>query len=218
MQARIIGFVVTTVAAATFVAAQQPAQSGGQQPQAAGPQPAYEQQLVTVEGCLRRERVPEELTREVAGDPEGPAIFVLVNADVRSRIDTKPGSDPATAEPRVLGPAAIQNEKLGLPVDRVPENTPGQTDQPASPVVEGSPTPAVNRYLVQGLPDDRLKLFTGQRVTMTGQFEPPVATVEPDVAAAEPVGTTGADRWPGNLPRFRATSVKPVPGICVPKP
>jgi hypothetical protein len=214
MQARIVGSFVAVLAASAVAAAQ-----GVAPQQGAGAQPAYEQQMVTVEGCLERERAPEEVAREVAGDPERGAVFVLVDTDVRSRIDTKPGTAPAE-DPRVLGPAGIQNERLGLPVEGVTdEPTDAAGQQQASPAVEGAPTPAADRYLVQGLPDDRLKPFAGQRVALTGQFEPPVAAVDPDVAAAEPVGTTGVEeRWPGNLPRFLATSVKPVPGICVPKP
>jgi hypothetical protein len=215
MQARIVGSFVAVLAASALGAAQTVAPPT----QGSGAQPAYEQQIVTVEGCLERERAPEEVARQLAGDPDRAAVYVLVDTDVRSRIDTKPGTAPAD-DPRVLGPAGIQNERLGLPVEGgADEATDAAGEQRASPAVEGAPTPAADRYIVQGLPDDRLKPFAGQRVAMTGQFEPPVAAVDPDVAAAEPVGTAGVEeRWPGNLPRFVATSVKPVPGICVPKP
>jgi hypothetical protein len=217
MRTQIAGSIVATFAATALVSAYAVASSAAQQA-AARPQPAYEQQLVTVEGCLRRERAPEETARELAADPETSAIFVLAEAQLRSRIDTKPGTDPEAADDRVLGPAGIQSERVGLPVDGVSDSDPRQAKEPASPAVEGAPTPAADRYVVLGLPDARLKPFAGQRVVMTGQFDPPAAATEPSGDPAAPVGTSGADRWPANLPQFRATSVKPVPGVCVPKP
>jgi hypothetical protein len=134
------------------------------------------------------------------------------------RIDTTPGAAPA-ADPRVPGPAGIQSERVGLPVDHPAPGDDKSAERERARTIEGSPTPAIDRYVVAGLPDDRLKPFAGQRVALTGQFEPAAAAIDPAAAAAAPVGTTGAaERWPGNLPRFRATTVKPVPGICVPKP
>jgi hypothetical protein len=215
MRSRTVGSLIGMLAATALVAAQPPAQAGATQPQES--QPAYEQQLVTVEGCLQRERAAEETAREIAADPETSAIFVLVDADTRSRIDTKPGLDPRGADHPVPGPAGIENERAGVPVGDVADTDRPQ-EQPSSPAVEGSPTPAADRYVILGLPDARLKPFAGQRVAMTGQFEPPAAATEPPGDAATPVGTTGAERLPANLPQFRATSIKPVPGVCVPKP
>jgi hypothetical protein len=215
MRRRILGSVVGTLAATALVAAHPPAQAGAPQQKS---QPAYEQQLVTVEGCLQREGAPGETAREIAADPETSAIFVLVDADTRTRIDTKPGSDPRAVGDPVPGPAGIQNERAGVPVGDVADTDRPQERQPSSPAVEGSPTPAADRYVILGLPDARLKPFAGQRVAMTGRFEPPAAATEPPGDAATPVGTTGAERWPANLPQFRATSIKPVPGVCVPTP
>lgn len=218
MQTRITTSGIAALVAIALAGGDGAARGQAATPQDATSQPVYDQQLVTVEGCLARESAPDEVTREVAGDPEARAIYVLMDTDVRSRIDTTPGTDPAAGGARGLGPAGIQNERLGLPVDgpAADDDTSAERERTA---IEGAPTPAVDRYVVAGLPEDRLKPFAGQRVAMTGQFEPPVAAVHPDVATSEPVGTTGvAERWSGNLPRFRATAIKPVPGICVPTP
>jgi hypothetical protein len=145
------------------------AERRGTTPQGEQPQPVYQQQLVTVEGCLARERAPEEVTRELASDPEEAAIFVLMDTAVRSRIDTTPGA-PA-ADPRVLGPAGIQNERVGLPVDPPAADDDKSAERERARAIEGSPTPAIDRYVVAGLPDDRLKPFAGQRVALTGQFD-----------------------------------------------
>lgn len=183
MRTYICGTVLGMLGAAAVSAAQAPPRAGGVQDPAAVAAPAYEEQLITVEGCVRRERAPDPVALEVSGDPDSNAIFVLASAEVRSRLDTVPA--------------------------------PSQGEAAA---VEGTKTPAATRYLIAGLPDDRLKLFAGQRVVLTGQFEPPVAAVSKDVVPTLPAGTSGATRRPANLPRFIATSIKPTAGICTPKP
>lgn len=241
MRTQIIGTVIAGVAAAALVSAQTPGQAG--QPQAPGTlAPSYQQQLVTVEGCLHREGAPDEAARELAADPESNVVFVIVNAEVRSRIDTMPGEPGAAADDTVLGPAGLQNQRHGVPVEESAAVEPREAgQQPGGPGIEGAPTPARNRdrYVVVGIDGDRLRPLAGQRVAMTGQFEPPVAAVEQaadagavqdpgagvdrqrptgEVAAPAPVGTSGAIGSLLDLPRFQATSIKPVPGICLPMP
>lgn len=231
MRHHIVGTLAATVLAAPL-AAQAPA-SPQQGPAAA--QPEYQHQLVTVEGCLRRDHVPQDAALELAADPDRGLVFVLTSAEVRSRIDTMPAPAPPAEGDVAPGPAAIQNERAGVPTAERPAD---KTRNDPGVALEGEPTPAADRYVVIGLEDDRLRLFAGQRVAMTGQFEPAAARVDPspdgngggtagvprartDTPAPQSesaVGTTGRTAAPLTLPQFRATSIKPVPGICPPKP
>ena len=217
----------------------------------AGAQPQYDQQLVTVEGCLQRGHASAEAALDVAADPQSRLVFLLGNAQVLSRTDTMAGSTGPAPEGGVPGPAGIQNERAGVRT----EGATGTTGSGAGAAREGagepapgaSPTPAAATYVIVGLEDDRLRLFAGQRVALMGQFEPAAASVRRDAGgrggeaqdrktspggeprrdegeqshqASDPqraaaAGTAGS---PLTLPQFRATSIKPVPGICPQKP
>lgn len=214
MRTHLGGTVLAAFAATALMTAQAPSPGAPTPPGAGDTAPAYEQQIVTVEGCLRRERASDAAALELAADPDGNLAFVLTNAEVRSRVDTV-GAGPGSAG-TPAGPAELQNERVGVAVDGTGAAAGREHARNPSSPVEGSGTPAADRYVVVGLEDDRLRLLAGQRVALAGQFEPSVASVDPGAA---PVGTSGAaERRPVNMPRFRATSVKPVPGICTPKP
>jgi len=212
--AAVVGAAVVgaTVAIGAQAVSQPPAQ-----PQAPGAPPAYEEQLVRVEGCLRRERAPGDTALQVSADPERDVMFVLANASPRSRTDTRPTGDTAPADP-ALGPAGLQNERAGLEGEGPAAGTPDREQDVRGAAIEGTPTPTADTYVVVGLEDDRLKLFAGQRVEMDGQFDPPAASITRREAEPAAVGTSGTAGGAVTFPRFRATSVKPVPGICTPKP
>lgn len=214
----------TTIAAVVAVSAAGHAVAQTQPP--AGPggstaAPAYDAQHVTVEGCLYRERARSGAAAlEIAGDPENALVFLLEKAEVLSRTDVTSGT-AAAREDESAGPAEIENERLGVPTGRsgdaaAPRGTTGTPGERASSrsepaAVEGSPTPYAERYVIVGLEDERLKLFAGRRVALSGQFEPAAVHERPDAGRA-PEGA------PATLPQFRASSVKPVAGICPPKP
>jgi hypothetical protein len=174
-----IGLTVAgAMALTTTIAAQNPAPPQPSQAPTAQSQRTDQPARVTVEGCLMRE------------------------ADV-------PGRQPNVAERAGIAEDYILTSARTVMGSTLATGT--YSSQPArpddTPVGTSGTTPAAAMYEIEGIDDDRLKQFIGQRVQIEGTFE------NLDRAHAAPEKGTPAD----DLVELRGSTIKQVAGTCAAK-
>lgn len=169
---------VGAMALTTTIAAQNPAPPQPPQAPDAQSQRTDQPARVTVEGCLMREADVPGRQPNVAERAGIAEDYVLTSAR------TVMGSTLATGAYRSAPP----------PPDDKPVGTSGTA-------------PAAAMYEIEGIDDDQLKQFIGQRVQIEGTFE------NLERAHTAPEKRTPAD----DLVELRGTTIKQVAGTCTSK-